>query len=58
MYIDEHLNWDNHVDYVKLKVVRSIESFRKLLYTDALKTLNYILVYPYLTYGIEVWGTA
>ncbi len=35
-----------------------IKSIKKYIYETDLKTLYYTMIYPYLTYGIESWGSA
>ena len=59
LYIDSNLSWKDHIDYVCKKVKRSISVLSKLRHfvtTTVLKTLYYSLVYPFLIYGITVWG--
>ena len=58
---DEKLTWSNHIQYIKKKIAKNIgvlhqakSSFRKL----TLFTLYYSFIYPYLSYGIEMWGLA
>ena len=51
-----HLNWKHHV--VK-KIRRSTGILSKLHYyvgLDILLSLYYALIYPFLTYGIIIWG--
>ncbi len=45
----------------KVKPARSLHAIRSIrnnVHTEDAKSLYYTLVYPYLTYGIEVWGAA
>ena len=59
LYIYSNLSWKDHIDYVCKKVKRSIGVLSKLRHfvtTTVLKTLYYSLVYPFLIYGIIVWG--
>ena len=60
MYIDLKLEWHDHIKYVKNKITSSLYAMRKvkhILATDHLLTLYYSLVYPYIDYGITLWGT-
>ena len=59
--IDNRLSWSQHINYIKNKIAKSIGILckaRKFLYTSTLVTLYNSFVYPYITYGVEVWGTA
>ena len=57
--IDSHLNWKHHVECIVKKIRRSIGILSKLRYyvgLDILLSLYYALIYPFLTYGIIIWG--
>ena len=57
--IDCHLNWKKHVHEVSKKISRGIGILSKLRHfviDDILTQLYYSLVYPFLTYGLVVWG--
>ena len=59
LYIDSNLGWKNHVDYICKKVKSSVGILSKLRHfvtIDILKTMYYTLIYPFLIYGIIVWG--
>ena len=59
--IDSKLNWNEHLKYIKGKISRGIGILckaRKLLNITTLVTLYNCFLYPYITYGIEVWGAA
>ena len=59
LYIDSNLKWGNQVNYIKKKVNRSIGILSKIRYyvnTNTLINLYYSLVYPFLIYGLIVWG--
>ena len=61
VYIDNRLNWKKHISVISGKVSRAIGIVvraRKLLNTDALKTLYNSFIYPYYTYCNHVWGNA
>ena len=60
VYIDEHLSWEPQIQHVNNKLAKNIGilyKVRKYLDLNALKQLYYILVYPYLSYGIMSWGS-
>ena len=57
--LDETLSWRSHLVELSKKLVRSVSIFYKLRHYVALDTLisiYYALFYPFLTYGIVVWG--
>ena len=57
--IDENLTWMNHMNLVTSKISKNIGVMRKLSYyllTDAIKSLYYTLVYPYIHYGNIIWA--
>ena len=57
--VDEKLNWQDHIKHIKNKMSKGIGVLckaRKLLKESTLVTLYNTLIYPYLTYCIEVWG--
>jgi hypothetical protein len=60
MYFDLKLEWHDHIKYVKNKITSSLYAMSKvknILATDPLLTLYYSLIYPYIDYGITLWGT-
>ena len=59
IYLDNKLNWKKHIAYVSGKVARGIGLIikaRKLLNSDALITLYYSFIFPYLSYCNHIWG--
>lgn len=59
MHIDEKLKWDEHIKTMKKKISSAFYAINKAKYVlprKHLNTLYYSLVYPYLTYGIILWG--
>lgn len=59
--IDTKFSWDVHIDYVCKKISPSLFLLRRLnsyLNTDMLIKVYYGLVYPYLSYGLLLWGSA
>ena len=57
--IDEKLNWKAHVSYISGKISRAIGVIIKArnLGKEALLSLYYTLIYPYLTYCHQIWGS-
>ena len=59
MYIDNCLKWDKHIQKMKQKISQSMYTIiraRSILTRENLMTLYYSMVYPYLSYGIALWG--
>lgn len=59
--IDEALDWKPHINNIRLKTSKSIGILckcRKLLDKKILLQLYHAFVSPYLSYGIELWGSA
>ena len=57
--IDCNLNWKSHVAEISKKIKRNIGvicKLRNFVNSHILKNLYYSLIYPYLIYGIVVWG--
>ena len=57
VYIDSHLNWKSHIDYIGKKIKRSIGILSKIRYFTDINTLiklYYALIYPFITYSIIV----
>ena len=61
IYIDNKLNWKKYIAYISGKVSRGIGIIlkaRKVLNSDALKSLYFSFVYPFFNYCSHVWGNA
>ena len=59
IFIDSHLNWKSQVTYIVKKINRSIGVISKLRYylnRITLINLYNALIYPFLIYGIIIWG--
>ena len=59
--IDKNLDWSKHISYISGKVSRGlgiITKARKYLPREAILSLYYSFIYPYLIYCNVVWGTA
>ena len=53
VYIDQHLEWKTHVNFIAAKISKSVGLLYKAKYylpSKSLVTLYYALIYPYLTY--------
>ena len=60
IYVDENLNWKEHVNLIANRVFKSIGIISKArfyLSMPSLRTLYFALVYPYLQYATTVWGS-
>ena len=58
--IDEKLKWDIHINMVKKRISKfffAINKAKHVMDRHHLQTLCYSLVYPYVLYGITVWGS-
>ena len=59
--IDSKLNFDEHINLLCGKILRSIGVLSKLrhfLLSKALQNLYLSLIQPHLLYGIIIWGNA
>ena len=59
--IDRYLKWTDYLNHVQSKVSKGIRILckaRKVLLPPTLFTMYDSLIYPYLIYCIEVWGSA
>ena len=57
--IDETLNFEDHLKYIRGKISRSLGILykgKKYFDKTTLMTLYNVFVYPYFTYCIEIWG--
>ena len=57
--LDETLSWRSHLVELSRKLARSVGIFYKLRHfvpLETLKSVYYALFYPFLSYGITVWG--
>ena len=58
--IDSKLSWIEHINFIRKKLAKAIGIIfkaRQCLNSHSLISLYYSIVYPYLNYGIEVWGS-
>ena len=59
VYIDCHLTWHDHIDYICGKISKNVNIMVKLkrhVSEATLVSLYYSLIYPYLTYACTLWG--
>ena len=59
--MDNNLSWKAHIDYISLKISKTIGILSRLRYYLPLTILLNVyrtLIYPYLTYGLVVCGQA
>ena len=59
--IDNKLNWIEHIKCISRKIAKGtgiIIKARKSFESETLLNLYNALIFPYITYGIHVWGTA
>ncbi len=61
IYIDKKLQWHDHINFIRTKLNSSLYAMNRVkntLSTSHLLTLYYSLVYPYINYGISLWGSS
>ncbi len=61
MNIDSKLKWHEHINSVRNKLNSSMYALNKvkhILNPKHLMTLYYSLIYPYIDYGISLWGSS
>ena len=59
VFIDCHLTWHDHIDYICGKISKNINIMVNLKYYVSKATLisvYYSFIYPYLTYACTLWG--
>ena len=59
--LDSKLTWALHIQHIKMKIANNIGILckaKKVFKVSTLTILKYSFIYPYMTYCIEVWGTA
>ena len=59
--IDSKLTFKNHINELKKKISRSIGVLYKLrpfVTSKILSSVYYTIIYPFLLYGITIWGNA
>ena len=60
VYIDQHLDWKTHVNFIAANISKSVGLLYKAKYylpSKSLLTLYYALIYHYLTYFNLNWGS-
>ena len=59
LYIDENLNWTQHVNHVLTKLSQNkflLNTTKHILPVWSKRTLYYAQIYSHLSYGIFLWG--
>ena len=59
--IDNHLSWKCHVDYIAVKISKTVgvvSPLRHFVPFCTLRSIYQSLILPYLTYGLTAWGQA
>ena len=59
LQLNSTLDFKNHFQYICSKTSKGLYALKRasrILNTKDLKVLYYALIYPYLTYGLLVWG--
>ena len=57
--VDENLTWDDHTDYISVKIRRNIDILKRMMLTvlmESLVVLYKTLIEPYFRYFNTVWG--
>jgi len=61
VFIDDRLSFSRHIAAICSKVSRSLAVMRRLsrmVPANVMKSLYLSLVYPHITYAVEVWGSS
>ena len=59
LFLDNHLTFKHHIDYVNNKLIKFVSIFYKLrdkLNTQILQMIYFSFVYPHILYGIELYA--
>jgi hypothetical protein len=61
IHIDDHLTWHDHIKICKSKIAGSIyviSRIKHIIPRKYIRTLYFTMIYPYLSNGIQLWGSA
>ena len=61
VFIDSTLSWKEHISCISKKISRTVGilyKIRPFVTTKIMKDIYYALMYSYLVYAVEVWGSA
>ena len=61
LYLDSKLDWNAHIKFVRNKMNSALYAMRiskNILKQSHMMTLYYSLFYPYIDYGITLWGAS
>ena len=59
VYIDSHLSWQHHIDFIYNKIIKFTSIFykiRNMLNLDILKMIYFSFVHSHFVYGIEIYA--
>jgi hypothetical protein len=59
VYIDDKLSWNEHIKYIRKKIVRFSGIFYKIrnkLPKYCLRAIYYSMIYPHILYGVELYA--
>ena len=59
--MDSRLKWVDHISYIRKKLSKNVgilNKLRKVLNTPSLLQLYYSFIHPYISYCLEIWGSA
>lgn len=59
--IDSKLSWEPHLKFIRKKIAKGLGIIckaKKYLLKHTLRSLYFSFIYPYISYGIEAWGSA
>jgi len=59
LFLDKHLTFKNHIDYINNKLLKLVSVFRRLrdkLNTQILQIIYFSFVNPRLLYGIKLYA--
>jgi hypothetical protein len=60
LYLDSNLSWSNHVDHVCNKISSGLYLMKRLAFgldAEGLRTVYFGVIYPYISYGLLLWGS-
>ena len=60
MYLDEHLTWQYHINFVCKQIAKSVGILSRTRFYLSCKTklmLYYTFIYPYITYCSSTWSS-
>ena len=58
LIIDDKLKWHEHIQHKIAKSVGILYKIKHYLSKQTLLNMYYTFLFPYLMYGVEIWGSA